>query len=357
MTDPTGLSVASLDPATWGLAGFEPSRTQHLGRPCLRFGDVNLTPTLPGVVLSDGVVEVDLAVTAERAFHGLIWRVQDAQGFESFFVRPHQVGNPDSIQYTPVNNGISSWQLFHGPGFWAPVAFPIGVWFTIRVAFAGTRAEVYVGDLTEPVLRMAELKRAPGRGGIGLLVGGPGLHVARFAYSSARPVLGEVTSPRAADPRAILEWQVSDPFPEAVVSRLTALPADLVTKRTWQPLTAEPSGLLDLSRAHGIRDGRNTVLVRTAVHAPRDRVLPLELGFSDRAVVFLNGRALFRGDDSYRSRDYRFLGSIGFWDTLYLPLEAGENELVFAVSEDLGGWGVQARFAEPADRDLSRGGA
>ena len=46
------------------------------------------------------------------------------------------------------------------------------------------------------------------------------------------------------------------------------------------------------------------------------------------------------------NRDYRFLGSIGWWDSVFLPLQAGRNELVVAVSEDLGGWGVQARFAD-----------
>jgi hypothetical protein len=55
---------------------------------------------------------------------------------------------------------------------------------------------------------------------------------------------------------------------------------------------------------------------------------------------------LFRGDDSYRTRDYRFLGSIGWFDTVYLPLDEGENELLIAVSEDFGGWGVQARLAD-----------
>jgi hypothetical protein len=63
--------------------------------------------------------------------------------------------------------------------------------------------------------------------------------------------------------------------------------------------------------------------------------------------VYLDGRLLFRGDDPYRSRDYRFLGSIGWWDALWLPLEEGPNELVVAVTEEFGGWGVQARFAEP----------
>jgi hypothetical protein len=53
-----------------------------------------------------------------------------------------------------------------------------------------------------------------------------------------------------------------------------------------------------------------------------------------------------------RSRDYRFLGSIGWYDTIYLPLVAGDNELVVAVSEDLGGWGLQARFPDPSGLTL-----
>ncbi len=84
------------------------------------------------------------------------------------------------------------------------------------------------------------------------------------------------------------------------------------------------------------------------VRSASDAVRALELGFSDRAIVYLNGQPLFRGDDTYRSRDYRFLGSIGWFDTVYLPLRAGENELIVAVSETLGGWGLQARFSDPS---------
>jgi hypothetical protein len=77
---------------------------------------------------------------------------------------------------------------------------------------------------------------------------------------------------------------------------------------------------------------------------PAPQTQRVELGFSDRALVFLNGRPLYDGDDTYRSRDYRFLGSIGWYDALHLPLEEGANELAVAVSEDFGGWGVQARL-------------
>jgi len=126
--------------------------------------------------------------------------------------------------------------------------------------------------------------------------------------------------------------------------------------RTWTRLAAEPSGLADLARVNGLSDERNTVFARTTIRSARAQVKALELGFSDRALAYLNGSALFQGDDTYRSRDYRFLGSIGYWDTLYLPLVEGDNELVVAVSETFGGWGIQARFPDPADVTFESGG-
>jgi len=345
MTDDARRTEVPLEIAAWGLQPTDAAVTDHLDRACLRFSDANLQPTVPGVRLADGIIEADFAVTGERSFHGLVWRRRDPDTFESFFVRPHQAGNPDAIQYTPVTNGMSSWQLYHGDGYWAPIAFPIDAWFTLRIAFAAERADVFVGDLSQPALRVRQLKLGAGLGGIGLQVGGPGLHVARFAYSDMAPAL-EPMPAATTDPAAVRAWEVSDPFAEAVLAGVTALPADLVAGRTWTPLESEPDGLANLARLHRPRDGANTVLARTVVVAGTARVVPMEVGFSDRATVFLNGRALFRGDDTYRSRDYRFLGSIGFWDTVFLPLDAGSNELVIAVSEDFGGWGIKARLGD-----------
>lgn len=335
----------TIDLARLGLPDGTAEMVDHLGRRCLRFADDFLTPSVAGLELTDGVIEADMIVPRARSFHGLMWRVR-GDDYESFFVRPHQVGNPDAIQYTPVSNDISSWQLYHGPGFWSPITFPIDRWFTMRVAFSGDRADMYVDDLQTPVL--ATRLRHPSRsGGAGLLVGGPGLHLSRLAAS--RGPVDLVGTPPPDEPRhpgVIRSWDVSDPFPEALVTDVTHLSAALVADRSWTSLAAETGGLADLAFVNGVRDGRDTVLARTTVHAPEARTRRLDLGFSDRAIVFLNGRALFRGDDSYRSRDYRFLGSIGYWYTVHLPLEAGDNELVVAVSESFGGWGVQARFAD-----------
>jgi hypothetical protein len=153
------------------------------------------------------------------------------------------------------------------------------------------------------------------------MAGSPAIHVARFAYATEATRGPPGPPPPSAPPGGVVtRWQVSDPFPESLLDGLPLLPDGLMADRLWTELAADPSGLTDLARVNGIRDGRNTVLARTTLDAAREEVRALELGFSDRAVVFLNGRALYRGDDTYRSRDYRFLGSIGYYDTLFLPL-------------------------------------
>jgi hypothetical protein len=78
-------------------------------------------------------------------------------------------------------------------------------------------------------------------------------------------------------------------------------------------------------------------------------VRTLDLGFSDIATVFLNGRPITRLDASYSYDTPRREGLIGFDQaTVYLPLAAGDNELSIVVSDSFGGWGVMGRFP---DRD------
>jgi len=340
-----------LDDAGWGWQPGDIQPATFEGRACVTFGDAaNLLALPAGVAMTDGVLELDIAVSGERAFHGLVWRVQDRRTYESFYVRPHQVGNPDACQYNPVYNDVSSWQLYHDDGYWAPVRFPIGSWFTIRLVFAGSRLEVFIDDAEQPGLESTLLMPAV-RGGVGILIGGPGLYVSRFAVEELAAGGAEAAF-RGAGPPAIPAvegivpaWSVSDAFAEWEPGAVPAEVApDAFGGRTWTRLESEPTGLVNLAKVNGVAEGANTIWARTTIVSERARVVAMPLGFSDRAVVYLNGRALFRGDDSYRLRDYRFLGSIGWYDTVFLPLRAGDNDLAIAVSEDFGGWGVQARF-------------
>ena len=322
------------------------TRAEHLGRLAVRFDEHAPSVVAFGdVSLTDGTIQVDLALSGERSFPGLVWRVK-GDTYESFFVRPHQSGNPDSVQYTPVFNDVSAWQLYTGSGFWAPIELPLERWFSLRVCFAGDRGEAYIDDMESPALVFRRLRLPVAAGGIGILASPDGVHYAGFNYDPTVPHLrGAPLRAEEMQPGTVPGWWVSNLVAEGVA------PA---AARTWKYLEAEPSGLANLARVHPLGTTLNTVFARTTLLTQSAGIRPMDLGFSDRIVVYLNGRPVFAGRDDYRSRDYRFLGSIGWWDTVFLPLAQGENELVVAVSETFGGWGLQARFQDPTGISFKR---
>ena len=71
----------------------------------------------------------------------------------------------------------------------------------------------------------------------------------------------------------------------------------------------------------------------------------LQLGYSDRVTVFLDGDPIFRGVSDYHSRDPSFLGMVGPHDSVYLRLARGDHELTLMVTETFGGWGFIVRDA------------
>ena len=93
-------------------------------------------------------------------------------------------------------------------------------------------------------------------------------------------------------------------------------------------------------------EGSNTVFVKLTLISDKPQLKKLDVGFSDRVRVYLNGQLLYFGSDEFLSRDYRFLGTVGYYNALYLNLKKGKNELWLAVSENFGGWGIQAMLAD-----------
>lgn len=334
----------------WKIAAEESRVEEHLGRKSLFLRDG--TATVAGASLADGWLEFDVAFPAARGFIGGIWRVQDGGTYEEFYLRPHQSGNPDATQYTPVFHGVSGWQIYHGERYAVQLAHRFDQWVHVRILFAGGRAEVYLGDAGKPTLVIDELKGDPRPGSVGVSAYGPApVHVSNFSFTAGTPPFQGGSAPAAPPPAegAVPSWSVSDAFPEKALDGRTELaPGDLAPRR-WQRLASEASGAANLARLQGADPPNDTVFARRTIRSESAQVKRMDIGWSDRVRVYLNGRLLFSGDDTFRSRDYRFLGSIGWFDSLYLPLTAGDNELVLAVTEyDLGGWAVQARFPDRA---------
>jgi hypothetical protein len=332
------------DSERWKVAAREWRIEEHLGRRSL-FLD-NGQAWLEGLELLDGEVEFDVAFTPQRGFAGAMFRLVDEVNYEHFYLRPHQSGNPDANQYTPVFDAVSGWQLFHGRSYAAPTVYPTDEWIHVRIVFIGDRADIYI-DSDEPTVSV-ELKRQSVAGSVGL---SSFLSDARYSRFRVRDASGEelIGAPvPEADPPAdvVTEWSVSQALPEALVDGVERLSESDLPALEWMSLEAEATGVVNLARRGRRTREENTVFARTTIHSEQAGTRRVRFGFSDRVRVFSGDRLVYSGDNGYQTRDYRFLGTIGLFDEIAIDVEPGENPLVFAVSESFGGWGIVAALPE-----------
>ncbi len=330
------------------------------------------------VRLQDGTVDFDVQVTRRRSFVYLMFRMADDREHEELYLRPHKSSLPDAIQYAPVYQGASAWQLYHGPGATAAVAFEPGAWTHVRLVLSGARAAFFVGDLGKPALVIPRLARPAAPGYLALRAftppGSGAGPVARFANVSIQPGASpfdfsagkrddapDQAAPLApatglGPPGSVRAWSVSRAFAVPKDVAEPALPApDLLGE--WKRVEAEPSGLVELHRHVKLpsADSRQgAALARVRVRAEAAGLRRLELGFSDVATVFLNGRPLFRADAHYSYDNPRQEGLVHYGQaTLFLPLEKGDNDLAVLVSDAFGGWGLMGRFADTTGLEVT----
>ena len=333
--------------ARWQIEAAEHEIVDYLGQQALSIrGGAAI---LPDMDIQNGLVEFDIAVSEERGFAGLIFHLQDEANFEHFYIRPHQSGNPDANQYTPVFNGVAAWQLYHGEGYGTPVDYRFDEWMHVKVIFAGSKARVYI-DSEEQVLRIDDLKRDELDGAIGLHSADfSSVHFANFkvtTLSDAYTFPSAGPGPAADIDGLVTSWQVSNAFDSESLQGVTMLDPEHKANLIWSELGTETSGITNLARVQGLGEGKDMVFARIDISADRRAVKELALGYSDAAMVFVNDQLIYQGDNTYRSRDYRYLGTIGLFDRVALPLQAGENEVWIAVSEAFGGWGVMATIRD-----------
>jgi len=330
--------MAPFDSGRWVL--YDAEITEHLGRQSL-VGSAYL----PDANFTDGIIEYDLAVDGSRGYPGITFRAVSAQAYENIYCRPHVPNRPDALQYTPVFNGVAGWQLYNGPGFTAPVPIPAGEWIHVRIEILGQRGRVFFGDMETPALVIDDLKHEARAGSIGIKSEHrPTAFVSEFQITHTTD-LDFGPAPEKVYPRGLIqEWEISQGFLATDVDASVYPEQAVLEQVTWQRVAAEPTGLVDIARHVPRRRGQTElVFARLVLNAEQAETRQLSLGYSDMAWVYLNGRPLFAGNSAYRSRDETFSGIIGLEDALYLPLDKGENELLVAVLETFGGWGIMGQ--------------
>ncbi len=336
------IDIRSLD---WKIKAKSYEYLQFKGRNAVKI--LNGSMTLSNAAFLNGIIEFDMLVPASRGFSGLRFREHEAATgnvAEEFYIRHHMSGKPDSTQYTPVYNGVPGWQLYHGLQYSSPYPTPANQWIHLKVEISENRADFYIDDM-EKVALAVQLKAPKVEGGLSLYSNSRSspVYFSNFKYYKKSPSLkGQPVSVPNTPETRVKKWKISAPFSDTLLKDRETLIENLQLSGEWTPLKTEENGIGNIAKVIAFKRSQNTVIARVQLKANKATTIPLKFGYSDKVSVYINGRRLYSGTNQYRSRDYRYLGTIGLFDELSVELKGGLNTLDFAVTELFGGWGLIA---------------
>jgi hypothetical protein len=200
--------------------------------------------------------------------------------------------------------------------------------------------------MEKPLFQIFELKHGNVRGPIALK-GNAKSHFANFSYSlidDPELKLPVVELPKL-EKNVIGQYDVSEAVDGVPLFGKTKLNSDDMPVK-WTKLHAEFTGTINIARIAKIDEKRNTALAKFTISSESDQIKRLDFGFSDMAQAYVNGNLIYGGNNVFRTRDYRYLGTIGYFDSIYMDLKKGDNEILFVVTEGFGGWGIKAKVAD-----------
>ncbi|WP_299800283.1 family 16 glycoside hydrolase [uncultured Maribacter sp.] len=295
--------------------------------------------TLKDVSFTNGSIQVAVYAKTARSFAGIFFRHQKGHGDE-VYMRMHKNGKPDALQYTPIFNGESNWQLYKEHQ--ANITFKSAGWNMLRVEVLNYTARVFVNG--QFVLEVPKLKSENGKGTIGLwaLFGNV---FSGMTVSSETSKNSKVLYPKKPKKGVVTAWELSRPH--VYESDKVFKPSDFKSEEyTWA--TTEASGLLPISKyvvkpSKGAFENNQEdyVIARLLIESIKVQSKELFFDFSDKIMLYLNDEQIFEGDNSFRSKGIGYQGHLAIdRNSVELPLKKGLNIIHAVVLEKANGWGL-----------------
>ena len=314
--------------------------------------------SVKGLKLRDGIIDVDVATKEGALFAGVAFRIESDANLEIVYLRPGANDTIEAMQYTPRLNGDAIWQLLNSSHEKARAHFPKNQWFHLKLVVSGRTCTVFMNNSPDPTMTVTNLRRGDTEGSIGLWGLGGGAYFSSLSYTQSpdRAPLPDLAPFEEAD--VVSDWELSPAFDAADVD-VSTYPAPIAQ---WDKVHAEDPGFVLVNRYRaspamfpmpsredmqkGRVKGAKVVFARAHLSSPEAADRTLQIGYSDDIVVYLNSKPVFSGKNalSYRSDDA--LGVFGLNDRVPIHLNAGDNELLVAVTEYNGGWAFECKLSQ-----------
>lgn len=299
--------------------------------------------TVKNQKFANGTIEVEVYANTIRSFAGITFRRQN-NNMEEVYMRMHKSNQVDAVQYTPIFNNESNWQLYREKQ--ARVSFKKTGWNILRIEVNNQSAEVFVND--KKVMTINKLRTEHNIGEIGLFA----LFSNRFSNFRFTPkdAVEDVKKDSivAVDPTIITKWKItkSKPYKAEEIEFENFLKEEYITVET------EATGLLPISKyikksssGNFEQNEEDYIVASTTVNSDIGETKLFSFDFSDRIIVYLNGKAVFKGNNAFRAKGIQYMGHINInTNKLYLPLEKGVNKIHCVVMDKANGWGLIAKM-------------
>lgn len=337
-------NIIPLDTINWEISSKAHVFEDYKGKKAiyLQTGSMRLKNT----EFLNGTIEFDIYLKEEQAFPGVYFRAKNSDA-EQWFMRPHLSGKPDSNQAAPAIKGITPWQLYFGSKYSFPYEYKYNDWTHVKLVVNNNKAQVFLDYSDEPNLSWT-LFHEPQSGYI-IINGGrfTGMHIADIKINKNKYQLKNF-KPNQREPikNLIPDWEISNKFDEELLKISTNIDSLEKSVKWMGKIKVEEGVAANISRLIQRYDSNsgNTVFAKIEINSQKEQLKLFEFGYSDRVVAILNGKPIYKGTNRWRSRDYRYLGTVGLFDAIYLNLKKGKNTLLMAVSEDFGGWLITGRI-------------
>ena len=299
--------------------------------------------TVKDLKFTNGTIEVDIYANSIRSFAGITFRKQH-DTMEEVYLRMHKSSQVDALQYTPIFNNESNWQLFRE--YQAQLTFKNEGWNTLRIEVKNNSAEVFVNN--QKAMTVDNLRTGHDIGEIGLFA----LFSNRFSNFRVTPMdvvdKIESNSKSVADTSIITKWEIT----KAALYDAEALDFEEFSNEEYMTVETEASGLLPISKyvkksssGNFEQNAEDYIVASTSIHANKEKTRLFSFDYSDKIIVYLNGKIYFEGNNSFRTKGVQYMGHMGInTNKLHLPLKKGVNKIHCVVIDKANGWGLMAKL-------------
>jgi hypothetical protein len=233
-------------------------------------------------------LEVEIATPHPLAFVGLVFGAIDFSNYELVYVSSGSDSSLGEIQYDPIMNGSSTWQIYQGPKYQAPAPFFPGEWTKLVLVVHSNTVAIYVGDTEIPQLVIPNLQSGRSNGKIGVWGYLP-CYLRNFSVEQIHPpIVSSSTTDfkQLTSETFITEWEISQPYFKDEQS---------VPEDNWSYAAVEENGTLNLNRLYSSLKGK-AVQVQCNFTLPEEKETLLSWGFSDQLRLWVNEIEIYQGE-------------------------------------------------------------